>query len=153
MHVLRLSHHLLVKNALPLHGLLVQQRLNADPPRLAAEMTSQRIGSCEASATTPVATRTELAFADEFFLTAVQAFVALPVMLTGKRLAADGAHKGPLISMCAQVRTEVVRACKTFRTERALEGGRVFLNPLIRTGGGRSGRVGQFEYVVAVGDG
>lgn len=116
-------------------------------------MTSQRIGAREAPATTPVATGTELAFADEFFLAAVQAFVALAVMLTRKRLAADGAHKGPLIGMRAQVRAEVVRACKAFGTKRALKGGRVFLNPLVRAGGGRPGRVGQFEDVIAVGDG
>lgn len=153
MHVLRLTHHLLVANALPLHGLLVQQRLDADPPGLAAEMTSQRIGPREASATTPVAPGPELALADEFFLTAVQAFVALAIMLPRKRLAADGAHKGAFIGMCAQVRAEVVRAGKALGAERALEGGRVFLHPLVRAGGGRPGRVGQFEYVIAIGDG
>lgn len=116
-------------------------------------MAPQRIGTRETSATTPVATGTELAFADEFFLAAVQAFVALAVMLTRKRLSADGAHKRPLIGMRAQVRAEVVRACKALGAERALEGGRMFLNSLVRTGGGRPVRVGQFEDVIASGDG
>ena len=116
-------------------------------------MAPERIGTREPSATTPVATGTELAFADEFFLTAVQAFVALAVMLTCKRLTTDGAHKGPLIGMRAQVRAKVVRACKAFGTERALEGGRVFLNSLVCARGGRPVRVGQFEDVIASGDG
>lgn len=154
MHVLRLPHHLLVENSLPLHGLLVQQRLDADPPRLAPEVTSQRIGTREASTAAPVATRPEFAFADELLLTAVQAFVTLAVVLARKRLAADVAHKGPLVGVRAQVRAEVVRTRKAFGAERALEGGRVFLNPLpVRARGGRSARVGQFEYVIAVGDG
>lgn len=54
--------------------------------------------------------------------------------------------------MCACMRAKVVRAGKAFGAERALEGGRVFLDPLVCAGGGRPGRVGQFEYVIAAGD-
>ena len=135
------AHHLLVELALALHGLFVQQRLDADPPGLASEMSPQGVGAREAAPAAPVAPRAEFAAADEFLFAAVQALVPFAVVLSGKGLAADGADEGPLVGVRAQVRAEVVGACEAFGAEVALEGCGVFLDTFLGARSRWSGRV------------
>ena len=116
--------------ALPLLGLLIEQRLDADAPRLAAEMAAKGVGAGEAAAAAPLGAGLERAATNELLLARVQALVALAVVLARKGLAADGADKGPLVGVGAQVGAQVVGAREALRAEVALEGGRVLLGAL-----------------------
>ena len=99
-------------------------------------MPSQRIGTCKPPSTAPVPTCAKLAAADEFLLAAVQALVALAVVLAGKGFAADGADEGAFVGVGAEVGAEIVGAGEAFGAERALESGGVFLDALPVVAGG-----------------
>lgn len=58
----------------------------------------------------------------------MKTLVALPVMLSCKRLAADSAYEGPLVGVRAKVRAQVVRTGEALGAERALKRCRVFLH-------------------------
>ena len=116
-------------------------------------MAPQGVGAREASAAAPVAARAELAAADEFFFARVEPFVAFAVVLAREGFAADGADKGAFVGVGAEVGAKVIGAGEAFGAEVALEGCRVFLDALFRSGSGRSGRVREFEDVIPVGDG
>lgn len=60
----------------------------------------------------------------------MEALVALPVMLSSKRLAAHSAYEGPLVGVGSKVRAQVVRTGEALGAERALESCRVFLHAL-----------------------
>ena len=152
-HVHVVPHHLLVKQPLALHGLFVQQRLDADPPCLAPEMSAEGVGAREPSATAPVPACAELAAADEFFLARVEAFVAFAVVLAGEGFAADGADERAFVRVGAEVGAEVVGACEAFGAEVTLERCRVFLDALFGSGSRGAGWVREFEDVISVGDG
>ncbi|KAI4130093.1 MAG: hypothetical protein LQ347_003509 [Umbilicaria vellea] len=137
---------LLVPEAVALHGLLVEQGLDADAAGLGAEMAAEGVGAGEAAAAAPGAAGAEVAAADEFLLAAVEALVAFAVVLAREGLAADGADEGPFVGVGAQVGAEVVGAREAFGAEVALEVGRVFLHPsgvvgLIVVGPGGIGEV------------
>ena len=123
---------LLVEDALALHGFFVEQRLDADAAGFGAKVPAQGIGAGEASAAAPTLAHAEFAFADEFFLAAVETFVPLAVMLPRKRLPADGAHERPFVGVRAQVRPEVVCTGEALRTQGALERCRMFLDSLFQ---------------------
>lgn len=152
-HVHVVAHHLLVKQPLALHGLFVQQRLDADPACLAAEMSAEGVGTREPSAAAPVPACAELAAADEFFLARVEAFVAFAVVLAGEGFAADGADERTFVRVGAEVGAEVVGPCEAFGAEVALERCRVFLDALFGSGSRGAGWVREFEDVISVGDG
>ncbi len=145
--------HLLVKDSLPLHRILVQKRLDADSARLAAEMATKSVRAREAAPATTAPACAQFTFANKLLLAAVQAFVALAVVLTRKCFPANGTYKGALVSVSAQVGAKVVCTCEALGAEVALEGGRVFLDALVCARDSRAGGVGEFEDVVAIRDG
>lgn len=116
-------------------------------------MSPQSVRAREATTATPAPAGAEFAFAYEFLLAAVQPLVALAIVLARKGLSAHGAHERALVGVGAQVRAKVVGASEAFGAEVALEGSRMFLNPFVASRGGGAGGIGQFENVVAVGDG
>lgn len=91
-------------------------------------MPAQRVRAGEAPATAPVPAYAQLTAADELLLAAVKTLVALAVVLAGERFAADGAHKGALVGVRAQVGAQVVGSREALRAEVALERGRVLLD-------------------------
>lgn len=68
--------------------------------------------------------------------------MSLPIMLTRKRLAADGADKGSLVGMGPEVGSKIVRPGEAFRTQVTLKGRRMLLHPLFAPGRWRTVRVG-----------
>ena len=116
-------------------------------------MAAQRVGAGEPPAAAPVAACAQLAAADEFFLAGMETLVAFAVVLAGKGFAADGADEGAFVGVGAEMGAEVVGAREAFGAEVALEGGRVFLDALFRSGGRRPGWVCEFEDVISIGDG
>lgn len=95
----------------------------------------------------------EIAFAYEFLLTAVKAFVPFSVVLTGEGFAAHGADEGALVGVGAKMGAQVVGPREAFGAEGALECGGMFLDALLFAGGGWASRVCKFEYVISVGNG
>ena len=91
-----------------LGGLLLEQATNANTTCLTPKVSAKCIGSGKSSTATPAFAVFEDAFADKFLFTGVEAFVAFPVVLAGKRLAADRADKRPLIGVSAQMTAQVV---------------------------------------------
>lgn len=87
--------------------------------------------------------------ADKFLLARVESLVALAIMLSRKRLAADGAHEWSFIRVRAQMRSQIVRPREALRAEMALECGRVLLHPLrVRLRGAGALRIGKIQNVV-----
>lgn len=79
--------------------------------------------------------------------------MALPIVLPRERFAADGANKRSLVSVGAQVGPQIIGSCKAFRTQVALEGGRMLLHPFGVVGRGtRPLWIGQIQDVVAIVD-
>ena len=136
MHALLVTEHLFLEQALAFCRLLVEEWLDAHPAGFGAEVAAQRICACEAPATAPGAGIGEVAFADEFLLAGVEAFVAFAIVLAGKGFATDGADEGPFVGVGAQMRAEVVGTSEAFGTKGALEGGGVFLYPCAVVTGG-----------------
>jgi hypothetical protein len=93
-------------------------------------MSAQRIGACKATPTAPLASLLELSFAYKLLLSGMQALVALPVVLAGERLPANGTDKRTLVSVGAQMGAEVVGTSKPLWAERALESRGVLLHAL-----------------------
>ena len=140
---------------LTLHRLFFQQGFDADPPGFAAEMSSESVGAGEFPAAAPGTTDGEIAAADEFLFTGMEALVSLPVVLARERFAAHGTHKRSFVGVGAEMRSEVVRSREAFGAEATLESGRVFLNAFAADARRRwPGRVCEFEDVVSavVGD-
>ena len=119
---------LLVPQPLALDLLLVQERLDADSPRLGAEVAAEGVRAREAASAAPLPALLELALADELLLARVQPLVALAVVLPREGFAADGADEGALVGVSAEMGAEVVGAREALGAERALEGGGVFLD-------------------------
>lgn len=113
-------------------------------------MPSQRIRTRESASATPRSAGAKFTLADEFLLPRVQSLVPFPVMLAGKRFSADGANKGSLVCMRAEMAAEVICTSKSFWAKCALECSRVFLDTFVCAGGGGTRRVGEFENVITV---
>lgn len=145
--------HLLLQSTLPLHCLLVQQRLNADAARFGSEMAPESIGTREPSPTAPATTGPQVALAHKLLLPAMQTLVSLPVMLAGECFAADGADKRALVGMGPKMRSKIVRAGEALGTQGTLKGSRMLLDPLVGPGRRGSVRVGEFQDVVTGGNG
>ena len=107
-------------------------------------MSSQRVSPRKPPRAAPGTTGFKLAFADEFLLAGVQAFVAFAVVLAREGFGADGADEGTLVGVGAEVGAEVVGAREFLGAEVALEGGGVFLHAFVLAGG-RAGTVGVRE--------
>ena len=86
---------------LPLRRFLVEERFDAHAASFRAEVAAQSVCAGEASSTTPLGAGLESAFADEFLLAGVQAFVAFAVVLAREGFAADGADKWSLVGVRA----------------------------------------------------
>lgn len=96
--------------------LLVEERLDAYPARLGAEMAAQSICTGESAATTPLSASRELAAADEFLFAGMEAFVAFAVVLSCKCFTAHCAYEWSFVSVGAEVGSQIVCAGKAFRT-------------------------------------
>lgn len=136
--------------AVSLGGFLLQQRAYTNPSRFAAEMAAESIGARKPSSASPDPAGFEIPAADEFLFARVESLVAFPVVLTSESLGTYGTHEGALVCVRAQVGSQVVGAGESLRAERALEGGGVFLNPLITRVRTRSSRHCQPEKVIPI---
>jgi hypothetical protein len=67
-------------------------------------VAAKGIRASKAPAATPLASDFKVTLADEFLFAAVQTFMAFTVVLARKGLAAEGAYKGSLVCVRAQVR-------------------------------------------------
>lgn len=95
-------------------------------------MPAKSIRTGESPAATPLASNLEITLAYKLLLARVQTLVSLAIVLSGKSFAADGTHKRSLVSVCSQVRAQVIGASESLGAESALERGRMLLNPLGR---------------------
>jgi len=93
-------------------------------------MTAQGVRTRETAAAAPLPAPREVSTTNKFLFPGMQTFVALPIVLSRKRFAADGANKRSFIGVGAQVGPQVIGSCKAFRAQVALEGGRMLLHSL-----------------------
>lgn len=78
--------------------------------------------------------------------------MTLAVVLAGKGFPADGADKGPLVGVGAQVRAKVVGAREAFGAEVTLKRCWVLLDALVGAGSRGARGVGEFKDVITIGD-
>lgn len=64
-------------------------------------MSSQGVGSRKSSTAAPLATSFQIPFANKLFLSRMQTFVSLSVVLSSKRLATDRTYERSLIGVGA----------------------------------------------------
>ena len=83
--------------------LLVEERLDAYPACLGAEVAAQSVCTSEAAAAAPLSASRELAAADELLFTGMEAFVAFAVVLPCKCFAAHCAHERSFVGVGAEV--------------------------------------------------
>ena len=93
-------------------------------------MTAQGVRTRETAAAAPLPAPREVSTTNKFLFPGMQTFVALPIVLSRKRFAADGANKRSFIGVGAQVGPQVIGSCKAFRAQVALESGRMLLHSL-----------------------
>lgn len=147
---LSLREHLV---ALSFSRFLLQQRPNANPSRLAAEMSAECICPGKTPPAPPCSASFETPTTDKLLLPRVQPLVAFPVVLARKRLPADSADEWSLVCVRAEVRTEIIRTREAFRTESALESSRVFLHALVTGAVAGTAWTCQAEKVIPIGEG
>ena len=136
---------------LSLRCFFVEERFDAHPASFGTEVTAQSVSACEAPPTAPLGAALQRAFADEFLLARVQAFVAFAVVLAREGFAADCADEWAFVGVRAQMGAEVVGAGEAFGAEVALECCWVLLDTAVfRIGRGRAVGFGEVQDVVAL---
>lgn len=135
--------------------LFFEQGAYADATSFRSEMATKCICTSEPPTATPMTVVLEVTAAHKLLLARMKAFVSFSIVLASECFTANAAHKWTLISVSAQMRTQIIGACETLRTQGALESCRMFLRTLwVRAVGrvGRSRGVGKIQNIVAVGD-
>ena len=94
-------------------------------------MPAERVCAREASSTTPLVAGLERTFADEFLLTAVEAFVALAIVLSCESFAAHRANEGSFVRVRSQMTTQIIRSREALRAKITLEGRRMLLDSTV----------------------